>query len=343
MNHPLRVERGDLDGPTLAPCVSERGQAVKLTVTGSIAFDYLMHFPGRFADALKEEKLESVSVSFLVQEMTKHRGGTAGNIAYTLGLLGGKPLLMATAGKDFSDYRVWLDEAGVDTTATLTIEDEYTSSFFANTDLDENQIASFYAGAMGHAGKLSFGSDAPETDLTIISPNDPEAMKAYVAECKESEIDYIFDPSQQTLWLSGDDLRSGIEGCYLLAVNEYELHLIQEKAGMTEDEIVAIASRLIVTLGSKGSRIRVDDLEYHIPVVPPTEVLDPTGAGDAFRAGIMRAMQIGLDWKMAGRFAALSATYAIENMGPQGHDFTREMFVSRFREHFDDEGALDSL
>ena len=316
---------------------------MQLTVTVSIAYDYLMHCPGKFADALKEEKLEAVSVSFLVQEMTKHRGGTAGNIAYTIGLLGGAPRLMATAGKDFTEYRQWLDEAGVDTSATLTIPDEYTSSFFANTDLQENQIASFYAGAMAHAGKLSFGSDAPETDLAIISPNDPEAMKAYVSECKESGIDYIFDPSQQTLWLDGDELRHGIEGCFLLAVNDYELHLIQDKTGMTEDEIAATAGRLIVTLGNNGSRIRVDDLEYHIPIVPPTHVLDPTGAGDAFRAGIMRALQMGIDWKTAGRFAALTATYAIENLGPQGHEFTKTEFVTRFREHFDDDGALDAL
>ena len=302
-----------------------------------------MHFPGKFSEALKEEKLEAVSVSFLVQEMTKHRGGTAANIAYTIGLLGGDPNLMATAGKDFKDYKLWLDEAGVDTSSVLVIEDEYTSSFFANTDLEENQIASFYAGAMGHAGKLSFSSHGPQTDLAIISPNDPDAMRAYVEECKESGIQYIFDPSQQTLWLSGEDLERGINGCFLLAVNEYELHLIQEKTGMSEDDIVALCKGLIVTLGGQGSRIRVDDLEYHIPIVPPAEVLDPTGAGDAFRAGIMRALQLGLDWKTAGRFAALSATYAIEHMGPQGHEYTPQMFVTRFREHFDDAGVLDAL
>lgn len=316
---------------------------MKLTVTGSIAYDYLMHFPGRFAEALKEEKLEAVSVSFLVKEMTKHRGGTAGNIAYTIGLLGGAPRLMATAGRDFRDYQTILDGAGVDTSAVLVIEDEYTSSFFANTDTEQNQIASFYAGAMAHAGKLSFESHAADTDLTIIAPNDPDAMRAYVAECKESGIDYIFDPSQQTLWLSGEDLEEGISGCYLLAVNDYELHLIQDKTGLSEDDLVDICRRLIVTLGGQGSRIRVDDLEYHIPVFPPTEVLDPTGAGDAFRAGIMRARQLDLDWKTAGRFAALSATYAIENLGPQGHDFTRQMFVERFRTEFDDDGRLDAL
>ncbi len=147
---------------------------------------------------------------------------------------------------------------------------------------------------MGHAGKLSSGSDAPETDLAIISPNDPEAMKAYVAECKDS----------------------GIDGCFLLAVNDYELHLIQDKTGLSEDEIVALSRRLIVTLGGNGSRIRVDDLECHIPVALPVEVADPTGAGGAFRAGIMRALQLELNWKTAGRFAALCATYAIEHMGP---------------------------
>ena len=316
---------------------------MRLTVTGSIAYDYLMHFPGRFADALKEEKLEAVSVSFLVKEMTKHRGGTAANIAYTIGLLGGLPRVMATAGHDFDDYRMILEKAGVDTSGILIVEDEYTSSFFANTDHDENQIASFYAGAMAHAGKLSFEADAPATDLTIIAPNDPDAMKAYVAECKESGIDYIFDPSQQTLWLSGEDLLFGIEGSFLLAVNDYELHLIQDKTGLSEDELVERCRGLIVTLAGNGSRIRVGDVEYHIPVFPPTEVVDPTGAGDAYRAGIMRAMQLGLDWKTAGRVAALAATFAIENLGPQGHDFTREMFVSRFRSEFDDDGQLDAL
>jgi len=317
---------------------------MKLVVTGSIAFDYLMRFPGRFADALKEEKLEAISVSFLVQEMTKHRGGTAANIAYSIGLLGGQPKLMATAGKDFTDYRDVLDDAGVDTSAVLVIDDEYTSSFFANTDRDENQIASFYAGAMGHAGKLSFATHAPDADLAIISPNDPGAMKQYVEEAKSRGLRYVFDPSQQTLWLSGEELAAAIDGCFLLAVNEYELHLIKDKTGLTEEEIQNRCTKgLIVTKGGKGSTLTIGGEEFDIPIVPPHEVLDPTGAGDAFRAGIMRSLQLGLSWELAGRVAALSATYCIENNGPQNHLFDERSFVKRFRQHFDDDGALDAF
>lgn len=317
---------------------------MNLVVTGSIAFDYLMRFPGRFAEALKEEKLEAISVSFLVQEMTKHRGGTAANIAYSIGLLGGRPRLMATAGKDFSDYRAVLDDAGVDTGGVLVIEDEYTSSFFANTDREENQIASFYAGAMGHATKLSFARSAPDADLAIISPNDPQAMKNYVQECKAAGLPYIFDPSQQTLWLSGADLEEAINGCHLLAVNEYELHLIMDKTGLGADEIVKRCEiGVIVTKGNRGSTLTLHGEVIDIPIVPPFEVLDPTGAGDAFRAGIMRSLQIGLDWETAGRVAALSATYCIENNGPQNHLFDVSTFVARYRRHFDDDGALDAL
>ncbi len=316
---------------------------MQLTITGSVAFDYLMHFPGRFADALKEEKLEAVSVSFLVKEMTKHRGGTAANIAYTVGLLGGAPRLLATAGKDFGPYRELLEEAGVDTSAMLVIEDEYTSSFFANTDLDENQIASFYAGAMAHAGKLGFQTHAPDTGLAIISPNDPDAMQALVNECRDKSIRYIFDPSQQTLWLSGEDLERDITGCHLLAVNEYELHLIEDRTGMTADEIAGCCDGVMLTRGRLGSTLNIAGEQYEFPTVPPVEVVDPTGAGDAFRAGLMRSIQLGLDWQTAGRVAALSATYAIEHMGPQNHLFTPRGFVERYREHFDDDGSLDEL
>jgi adenosine kinase len=276
--------------------------------------------------------------------MTKHRGGTAANIAYSIGLLGGSPLLMATAGRDFGDYREVLDDAGVDTSGVLVVEEEYTSSFFANTDQDENQIASFYAGAMGHAGKLSFGRHAPDADLTIIAPNDPGAMQAYVEECKSLGIDYIFDPSQQTLWLGGEELEAAIDGCFLLAVNEYELHLIKDKTGLGEDEIrKRCAGGLIVTRGNRGSTLAVGGEVIEIPVVPPNGVLDPTGAGDAFRAGLMRSLQLGLPWPMAGRVAALSATYCIENVGPQNHLFDPRAFVTRYRQHFDDDGALDGM
>jgi len=316
---------------------------MKIVVTGSIAYDYLMSFPGRFTEHLLADQLHTVSLSFLVDSMKRQRGGTAPNIAYSLALLGGQPKIMATAGEDFSDYRRWLEEMGVDTSAIVEIAGDYCASFFVNTDLDHNQIASFYTGAMAHAGRLSFAEHAPETELAIISPNDPEAMRAYAAECQRRNIAYIYDPSQQTIRLSGEDLAAGLNGCALLTVNEYEFGLIQEKTGLSQADVLARAGGLLITRGRAGSVIMVDDREYQIPIVPPTHTVEPTGAGDAFRAGLMRGMQLGLPWDIAGRMGALAATYVLEAFGTQGHHYTNSQFVARYREHFDDGGALDVL
>jgi adenosine kinase len=316
---------------------------MKIVVTGSIAYDYLMSFPGRFTEHLLANQLHTVSLSFLVDSMKRQRGGTAPNIAYSLALLGGQPAIMATAGEDFSDYRRWLEEMGVDTSAIIEIAGDYCASFFVNTDLDQNQIASFYTGAMAHAGRLSFAEHAPLTDLAIISPNDPQAMRAYAAECQQLKIAYIYDPSQQTIRLSGEDLAAGLNGCALLTVNEYEFGLIQEKTGLSQTDILARAGGLLITRGRAGSVIMVDGREYQIPAVPPIQTVDPTGAGDAFRAGLMRGMQLGLPWDIAGRMGALAATYVLEAFGTQGHHYTNSQFVARYREHFDDGGALDVL
>ena len=201
---------------------------MKIVITGSIAFDYLMSFPGRFRDAFVVDKLEKISLSFLVDSLRRQRGGTAPNIAYTMALLGDRPTIMATAGQDFAEYRAWLEEQGVDTSAILEIDGEFCASFFVNTDEDHNQIASFYTGAMAHAGKLHFADCAPDADLTIITPNDPGAMRAYVAECKALGLPYIYDPSQQTLRVTGEELREGLDGCTLLSLNEYEFSLVKE-------------------------------------------------------------------------------------------------------------------
>lgn len=316
---------------------------MKIVVTGSIAFDYLMRFPGKFADNLVADQLENISVSFLVKEMVKRRGGTAPNIAYTMALLGSQPTVMATAGQDFAEYRTFLEKSGVNTSAIVTIDDVYTASFFANTDADQNQIASFYSGAMDHAGQLSFAEYAPDCDLTIVSPNEPAAMQQYMKECKESSIDYIYDPSQQTIWLSGDELMTGLTGCYLLTVNEYEFSLIMEKTGLSRDEIHARAGGVLVTKGKNGAILSIDGNDYEFPVVPPIQFEDPTGAGDAFRAGLMRSIELGLSWEVAGRVGALCSTYVIEQAGTQDHTFTLVEFITRFREHFDDNGELDVL
>lgn len=316
---------------------------MKTVVTGSIAFDYLMSFPGKFRDVLLADQLHNVSLSFLVDSMKRQRGGTAPNIAYTLALLGGRPHIMATAGQDFGEYRAWLEQHRIDTSAVVEIEDDYCASFFVNTDEEQNQIASFYTGAMAHARRLSFAEYAADADMVIISPNDPEAMRAYALECKALDIAYIYDPSQQAIRLSGEDLCLGLEGSALLTVNEYEFSLIQEKTGFNEVQILDRVSGLLVTKGDEGSVLTVGGERYDIPAVPPRRIVEPTGAGDAFRAGLMRGIQLGLPWDVTGRIGALAATYVLEQLGTQNHHFTTAEFVTRYRQHFDDEGALDAL
>jgi adenosine kinase len=315
----------------------------KIVITGSIAYDYLMSFPGHFKEVIMVDQLDKISLSFLVDSMVRQRGGVAPNIAYTIALLGGRPSIMATAGRDFAEYRVWLEAQGIDTSAVVEVPDLFTASFFVTTDLDQNQIASFYNGAMAYAANLTFKEHAPDADLVTISPNDPRAMQAYIRECKELGIPYIFDPSQQTIRLSGEDLYEGLDGCYLLAVNSYEFHLIQERTGLDRDEILDLVGGLLVTSGEDGSELVIDGQCWHIPVVRPTRIVEPTGAGDAFRAGLIRGIQLGVPWPIAGRMGALSSTYVLENMGTQNHSFSAESFVNRFRESFDDEGSLDSL
>lgn len=316
---------------------------MKIVVTGSIAYDYLMSFPGRFSEMLLADQLHQVSLSFLVDSMKRQRGGTAPNIAYTLALLGGQPSVMATAGQDFTEYRLWLEARGVDTSAIVEIEDDYCASFFVNTDQEQNQIASFYTGAMSHARHLTFVQHAADAELVIISPNDPDAMRAYVAECKALELPYIYDPSQQTIRLSGDDLRQGLDGCLLLTVNDYEFSLIQDRTGLGAEQILQRVGGLLVTKGKAGSVLTVNGQQWRIPAATPRAIVEPTGVGDAFRAGLMRGMQLGLPWDVAGRMGAVAAAYVLEQEGTQNHYFTRAEFVARYREYFDDAGALDVL
>lgn len=316
---------------------------MNIVVTGSVAFDYLMKFPGKFTDHLLPDQLHQISLSFLVEDMVKLRGGTGSDIAYTLGLLGGSPALMATVGNDFAEYRAWLENVGVDTAATKVIADKACASFFANTDQEQNQIASFYTGAMAHAGELSFAADAPNANLAIISPNDPGAMQSYVREAKSKGLDYIYDPSQQTIWLSGEDLLEGLDGCYMLTVNEYEMGMIQEKTGLTLEEIQSKARGVLVTKGKDGSELMFDGETYEIPIAQIGEAVDPTGAGDAYRAGMMRGIQLGLSWDICGRMGALASAYVLEANGPQGHAYSVSEFIARYRQNFDDGGALDAL
>jgi adenosine kinase len=318
---------------------------MNVVVTGSIAYDYLMTFPGRFVEHILPDQLDRVSLSFLVDEMRRQRGGCAANIAYNLALLGEQARLMGTVGQDFGEYRAWLEEHGVDTALTHDELDLFTASFFVNTDQDGNQIASFYTGAMARAKNLSIRDlDVGQVDLVTISPNDPEAMVRYAAECQELGIPYLYDPSQQIIRLAGADLQAGLEGCDLLVVNEYEFGMLEEKMGLSAAAIRSAPARAcVVTLGAQGTRIWAEGNVYDVPIVPPRRMDDPTGVGDAFRAGLIKGLALGVSWDLAGRMGALAATYTLERPGPQSHHYTLAEFVARFRQHFDDAGALDQL
>jgi adenosine kinase len=316
---------------------------MKIVITGSIAYDYIMSFPGRFKDHILLDKLDSLALSFLMESMSKHRGGVAPNIAYTLALLGGRPAVLGTAGQDFAEYRLWLESHGVDTSPIKIIPDLFTASFFAGKDHIGGQIALFYAGAMEKASEVSFRDLPYRPDFAMISPDDPAAMNQHLCECLELGIPYAYDVSWQLARLSGDEIREGVLGCRMLIVNDYEMSLIHDKTGIGETH-PALADKIVaVTRGENGATIHAEGKRYDIPIVLPQRVLDPTGAGDAFRGGLLRGMVSGWGWDLAGRVGALAATYCIEEMGPQNHQYSRAEFVKRFREHFDDGGLLDEL
>jgi adenosine kinase len=315
-----------------------------IVLTGSVAFDYLMTFPGHFHEQIIPEKLNTISLSFLVDSLTRQRGGIAPNIAYTLALLGEKPKVMATAGQDFEEYRCWLESKGVDTAYIKVIAEKFTASFFENTDMDNNQIASFYTGAMADAGKVSIKEmQQGEVDYVVISPNDPAAMDQYVRECTELGIPYLYDPSQQIARNDHSELRRGVENAHAVFCNDYEYELLQKHTGLDAATIEKTVKLLVVTLGEKGAVIKSGGKTYQIPVVPPIKIVDPTGVGDAFRGGFLRGYRLGLDLQTCGQMGSLAATYVLEQKGTQNHHYSIVEFIKRYREHFDDHGVLDIL
>jgi adenosine kinase len=302
-----------------------------------------MTFPGLFEEQILPERLESISLSFLVESMTRQRGGVAPNIAYTMALLGIRPRVMATVGEDFEEYRAWLEAKGVDTSLMQVVPGVFTASFFATTDQANAQIASFYPGAMGHAGSQSLKDLPSKPELVLVSPNDPGAMTKFAAEARDLDIPYLYDPSQQVLRLSGDELAHDMRGAYLLFCNDYEYGLISKKTGWDLAQMLEHVKVVVVTRGNDGASLYTNGDEYQIPVVPPDEIVDPTGVGDAFRGGFLAGYSRGLDWKLCGEIGSLAAVYCLEHNGPQSHAYSREEFVTRFRKHFDDEGELESL
>ncbi|MCA1586575.1 MAG: carbohydrate kinase family protein [Acidobacteria bacterium] len=311
---------------------------MKLIVTGSIAFDYLMSFPGTFTEHFLPEHMNRVSLSFLVDTMDKRRGGCAPNIAYTLALLGERPLLMATAGQDFGDYRAWLEAARVDTSLVHVVEGKFTASFFCSTDQANNQIASFYTGAMADAGLLSFRA-VPDVAaaLVTISPNDPDAMVQYAEECKALGVRYIWDPGQQCARMDGAQLRKGVEGAFMVIVNDYEFELLRQKTQMSDRDILEQCELLVMTKGENGSTVLWQDGEVSVPAVTPDRIEDPTGVGDAFHGGFMKGLAMRASYETCARIGSVAATYALEHLGGTSHAYSWAEFERRYTQHF---GAL---
>ncbi|MGE5347317.1 MAG: carbohydrate kinase family protein [Acidithiobacillales bacterium] len=320
-------------------------RAGRIAITGSVAYDYLMTFPGKFLDVLVPDRMHRLSVSFLVDDMRRVRGGVAPNIAYSLALLGERPLVVAAGGRDATEYRRWLGDAGVDVSGFTIFEELFTASFFVSTDQDQNQLATFYAGAMKRAKELTLRNfDPASIGLAVVAPNEPEAMDAYARECRELGIPFLYDPSQQLARLSSEDLLIGLEGASILIGNEYEFGIIEKKTGLSETEILSRVPVVVVTRGEEGSTIALRGGTAEAPDgavtlrIPPAKVqsgtLDPTGVGDAFRAGLLAARRRGMPWEVAGRAGSVAAIFALETQGPQPEWYSRGSFIARYAENF---------
>lgn len=312
---------------------------MSIVVTGSIAYDYLMSFPGRFTEHFLPEHFSRVSLSFLVDSMDKRRGGCGPNIAYTLALLGERPRLMATAGQDFGEYRRWLEAAGIDTSLVREVSGKFTASFFCSTDVEGNQIASFYAGAMASAAELSFRT-VDGCRLAIISPNDPRAMGQYAEECRAIGIPYVWDPGQQCARMSGEELADGLVGARVVICNAYEFELLRHKTGFDEPAVLARAEALVVTRGPEGCSVYTSEGRVDVPAAAPVRVVDPTGVGDAFRGGFLKGLAHGLDYPTCARLGTIAAAYALEHVGGQSHAYTWAEFRARYEQQF---GPLPDL
>jgi adenosine kinase len=305
---------------------------VDILLTGSIAFDYLMTFPGYFREHILPDELDRISLSFLVDSMIRRRGGIAANIGVTLAQLGERPAVMATVGEDFGEYRAWLDAQGVDTTYIRAIDGLFTASFFVTTDRSNAQIATFYSGGMAKASTLRLADLPSLPKLVMISANDPGAMAGYVRECHDLGLAYIYDPSQQVVRLDAEALVAGVTGSLAVFGNDYEFRLIEEKTGLSPEQIDARSGFVVITRGERGVDILADGRRLHVAAVAPRTIADPTGVGDAFRGGFLKAFVHDQTLETCGRVGALAATYCLEHPGSQGHTFDLRTFASRYRE-----------
>lgn len=294
-----------------------------------------MVFPDRFKSHILPDKLHILNVSFLVDGFRRERGGCAANIAYACALQGLSANLVGAVGSDFGAYGEWLKEHDVDVSGVTEHDDVMTASCFITTDLDNNQITCFYPGAMGRAKESGLGTSADGAALVTISPNDPDAMRAYPEECRAKGLDFLYDPGQNVIALSGEDLRAGLKGAKMLVCNDYELAIVREKTECTIPQLLELCENVVVTLGAEGSRVHLrDGTEVAVPAAPVKEVVDPTGAGDAFRGGLVKGVVTDAGWETSLQLGSLTASYCVENRGTTNYSFTPDEFAERFAASF---------
>ncbi|MFQ5470598.1 MAG: carbohydrate kinase family protein [Gammaproteobacteria bacterium] len=302
-------------------------------ICGSMAFDTIMVFHDRFKNHILPDKVHILNVSFMVPDMRREFGGCAGNIAYNLKLLGGEGKPMATVGKDFEPYAIWMDKNGINRDYIRVIHDSYTAQAYITSDMDDNQITAFHPGAMGFAHENQV-NEAKDATLGIISPDGREGMIEHATQFAEAGIPFIFDPGQGMPMFDGDDLMQFAEKATWITLNDYEAQLMQERTGLTPHELAEHVDAVIITLGGNGSHIYFTDRRIEIPPARPKVVADPTGCGDAYRAGLLYGLMNGLEWETTGRIASLVGSIKIEHHGTQNHQFTRSEFDSRFKETY---------
>lgn len=310
-------------------------RSTSVVITGSLSYDFIMDFSGRFADRIMPDKIHKISLSFLVDTLNKQFGGTAANQAYTLKLLGIEPTIVTAAGNDWKEYFTFLKKHKIPIGGITVFPDEPCSSYHVVTDKDDNQIGAFYIGASRYNHTLTIPKNA---EFIIIGPTDPKAMVRYVGQCRGKK--YLYDPAFQIGNFTAEELRKGISGAEILIGNDYEIALIEQKLEVTHKELITMVPILVTTLGSKGSIIETRKESIHCKPAKPVQVSDPTGAGDAFRAGFIAGYLRGYDLAVCGQMGSVAAVYTVEKYGTQTHTYTKKEFIKRYKENFGQTIAL---
>lgn len=309
---------------------------MNIYISGSLAYDRIMDFPGRFSDYILPDKIHILNVCFTVNGMEEKFGGTAGNIAYTLSLLEEKPVIVASIGKDYENYFSWLKKNNIPVGGIKIIPEEFTAGAYITTDKADNQITGFNPGGMKYPSEYDLKTVDPRHSLVIIAPGNLQDMIRYAQVCKEKSTPYICDPGQSLTQWDGETLREWIDGSLILISNDYELEMIMKMTGMDKTGLLGLAQTIITTFGEQGSRVSTTDSEISVMPAKVNDVRDPTGAGDAYRAGLLKGLAVGRDIKSAAQMGAVAAVYAIEKYGTQEHIFTYGEFVQRYSENFGD-------